>query len=708
MIKYESFVVPQHYWDNLTNMRRTSYIKKYYTENGIYPTQEQISAVVLSAEEIENFNRRYYAGYLAKQVENNNVIIPPVISPTDPPKEDIIEIKVGDNLPSFQVTMNNGDVISNETLQGNISVIVFFHTSCPDCQEILPIIQQLYDEYQSKEVQFVLISRECDAEEIQTYWDSKGLSLPYSAQEDRTIFNLFASTRIPRIYIADKDSMVRYIFTDDPQNPTYDELKESLVSLLTIEVNANNISGTWVDENDENHIITLVRKDKTYTLQMNGETFTGCYNLQTNENDDVIIRGNYDYNSSDWEHRYIIQDLTETSMRWVATDDSAIAYNFVKQIVNEETPVFVKATFYYQQEDYPSSKLYHDGSNISEIYIDGNLLETMSPEYDFYVKSNEEGGRMPHIVEYKLINKERINSEMFYNCDMEEVEIPDSVQIIDSNAFYECPNLFSVKLSSKVYQINNYAFAHCTRLRTIELPSTIKLLGAGVFADCENLQCVIVNNKDIPYWRTDTFLNVGKNGVLVHPENSEYLDWLNRTEEGCLGYYGWVSQNTLETIDNTVSWDDIVDVRGWRIKFLYYNMDSPFAFPSNDEFRFYFDVHGTVKVWDNENNIGFCTGGPTPCDFWDEEYLVFNKETQTVTKYKYSLITSTDFCSNKKWTNHYIITHFESPKTTNTKWCMKWIGKYAIREYKVTEGNDTLTGVYYDRMHDFIDFDHDI
>lgn len=328
MIEYESFVAPQYYWDNLTNMRRTSYIKKYYAENGVYPTQEQISAVVLSAEEIENFNRSYYAGYLAKLAASGET---PVVPPVEPPQEEIVEIMVGDKLPSFLVTMSDGKQVTDESLQGNVSLIMFFHTSCPDCQQVLPHIQRLYDEYWIKGAKFAVISRECSGDAIQGYWSDQGYNMPYSAQEDRTIYNLFASTRIPRIYIADKDGIVRYIFTDSPQNPTYNELKESLVSLLTIEVNANNISGTWADKNDENHIITLVRKDRTYTLQMNGETFTGSYNLQTNESGDVIIRGNYDYDSGDWEHRYIIQDLTETSMRWVATDDDTIVYEFVKQ-----------------------------------------------------------------------------------------------------------------------------------------------------------------------------------------------------------------------------------------------------------------------------------------------------------------------------------------------------------------------------------------
>ena len=53
--------------------------------------------------------------------------------------------------------------------------------------------------------------------------------MPYSAQEDRSVYEKFAKTRIPRIYIS-KDGIIRHIFTDDPV-PSYDDLKSPLDEL---------------------------------------------------------------------------------------------------------------------------------------------------------------------------------------------------------------------------------------------------------------------------------------------------------------------------------------------------------------------------------------------------------------------------------------------------------------------------------------------
>ena len=141
------------------------------------------------------------------------------------------DVKVGDSLPSFEVVMNDGSVMTDAELRGNISLLMFFHPSCPDCQQALPIVQTIYDEYTTKGVVFSLISRECGNDEVSVFWEKNGLKMPYSAQTDRSIYELFASSLIPRIYISDENGSVRYIFTDDPV-PSYEVLKSSLESLI--------------------------------------------------------------------------------------------------------------------------------------------------------------------------------------------------------------------------------------------------------------------------------------------------------------------------------------------------------------------------------------------------------------------------------------------------------------------------------------------
>ncbi len=138
---------------------------------------------------------------------------------------------VGDILPDFRVEMNDGRTVTDETLKETVSVVMFFHTSCPDCQQVLPQMQKIYDEYASKSIQITLISREETAETIEAFWKEKGLKMPYSAQKNRVVYETFAQERIPRVYICEKGGIIRYIFTDDP-NPSYDDLKSALESVI--------------------------------------------------------------------------------------------------------------------------------------------------------------------------------------------------------------------------------------------------------------------------------------------------------------------------------------------------------------------------------------------------------------------------------------------------------------------------------------------
>ena len=60
------------------------------------------------------------------------------------------DLGIGDKIPDFTVTMSDGTQVTGALLRKGVSVIVFFTTQCPDCQETLPHIQQIYNEYAEK------------------------------------------------------------------------------------------------------------------------------------------------------------------------------------------------------------------------------------------------------------------------------------------------------------------------------------------------------------------------------------------------------------------------------------------------------------------------------------------------------------------------------------------------------------------------------
>ena len=140
------------------------------------------------------------------------------------------DLVVGDRIPEFSIVMNDGSELTGKQLGKGKACIVFFTTSCPDCKATLPHIQSIYDEYSSKGVQFALISREDGPDAVSKYWQENKYTMPYSAQNDRKVYELFAKTRVPRVYVC-KDGVIKAIFTDQPENPNYDTIKTALESL---------------------------------------------------------------------------------------------------------------------------------------------------------------------------------------------------------------------------------------------------------------------------------------------------------------------------------------------------------------------------------------------------------------------------------------------------------------------------------------------
>ena len=109
-----------------------------------------------------------------------------------------------------------------------------------------------------------------------------------------------------------------------------------------LEVNTNNISGKWelVEWNgapmaEGTYVYMDIERGKTYTMYQNLDSFsniphviTGSYNLAIDPELGAIIRGSYDHDNGDWAHRYIIKDLYENEMLWVAKDDPAFTQKF--------------------------------------------------------------------------------------------------------------------------------------------------------------------------------------------------------------------------------------------------------------------------------------------------------------------------------------------------------------------------------------------
>jgi len=132
---------------------------------------------------------------------------------------DVVEkVKVGDRVPAFSVDMvDNGahTTFSTAHLTGE-TVIVFFSTLCGDCKRELPELNDYYLRHKDDEgFQMVAISRAEGEDMVAPFWKEYDLQIPYSAQSDRQIYNLFASSIIPRVYFVSAQGVVTRVLIEN-------------------------------------------------------------------------------------------------------------------------------------------------------------------------------------------------------------------------------------------------------------------------------------------------------------------------------------------------------------------------------------------------------------------------------------------------------------------------------------------------------------
>ena len=143
---------------------------------------------------------------------------------------------VGDQLPEFEVTMNDGSVVRTADLLGQPSVVVLFSVDCSDCRNELPEIQRLWNMNQAdslipgQRIPIVLIARKCMEEDIEPFWKFSEFTMPYSPQPDRRVYSLFAPRVIPRIYVSDAHGIIRHMYVDIGM-PTAEIIAENIKTI---------------------------------------------------------------------------------------------------------------------------------------------------------------------------------------------------------------------------------------------------------------------------------------------------------------------------------------------------------------------------------------------------------------------------------------------------------------------------------------------
>lgn len=135
----------------------------------------------------------------------------------DPDDYDVVH--VGDPVPHFVINLTDpASEESGQTLtydssirDGRGATIIFFSTTCSDCQRELPLLDARYRQGEFADQHVLCISREEAPGAVATFWRDNHLSLPVAPQTDRHVYNLFATMGVPRIYTVDSRGIITNI-----------------------------------------------------------------------------------------------------------------------------------------------------------------------------------------------------------------------------------------------------------------------------------------------------------------------------------------------------------------------------------------------------------------------------------------------------------------------------------------------------------------
>ena len=78
-----------------------------------------------------------------------------------------------------------------------------------------------------------------------------------------------------------------------------------------------------------------------------------------------------------------------------------------------------------------------------------------------------------------------------YRTDIEEIELPETLNIIGERAFNSC-GIYALHIPNSVRYIGAYCFKYCQNLETLRLPDDLRELESGMFLYCSNLEEVIL------------------------------------------------------------------------------------------------------------------------------------------------------------------------------------------------------------------------
>lgn len=140
-------------------------------------------------------------------------------------------LKVGDPAPDFTSTLLDGSTIRLSDYRGKVVLLDFWATWCGPCKKVMPIMEELANEYKDKGVVLIAVDLRESPQTIRSFLQEQGLHPTVALDKDGTIANSYGAKAIPQTVIIGKDGTVQAVHVGSIPN-LKEILKKELDDLL--------------------------------------------------------------------------------------------------------------------------------------------------------------------------------------------------------------------------------------------------------------------------------------------------------------------------------------------------------------------------------------------------------------------------------------------------------------------------------------------
>ena len=139
---------------------------------------------------------------------------------------------LGKTAPTFKLELlEGGDFDLSQQKDKNIVILDFWATWCGPCKKVMPIIEEIAEEYKDKGVVVIAVDLKEEPEKIRTFLEEQDLHPIVALDKDGKVASLYEAKSIPQTVIIGIDGMVQAVYVGSTST-TKETLKKELDALL--------------------------------------------------------------------------------------------------------------------------------------------------------------------------------------------------------------------------------------------------------------------------------------------------------------------------------------------------------------------------------------------------------------------------------------------------------------------------------------------